>query len=134
MKVTTNTQPLNREIFEPILKSISDLTNDINNHSPTQAHNEDPNEDDPDEMLKNWLSSGPARVRELMTNKEFSIAKTEINDILQSLETSVIDEQVMKDIKQELEVLQAEIDQVNKESSSTNESEAKDSSDTAKDS
>lgn len=111
-QMTTELAPMTPASFEPILKSISDLTPGFDNHDSESANDNDGNEvQTPEDALKEWVRNGLSRITQLVRNGAIEAAKAELEDVQEQVH--ILDESEAGQLNAELERLRNEISQPN---------------------
>lgn len=101
--MTTELGPMGRESFDPLLKSITELTTEFNVVDiPDVATAETPQliSQDLDEAMKLWVKNGPSRVTQLLENGCTVAAQQELEDVEQTL--NILEEVECADVSAEL--------------------------------
>lgn len=124
--MTTMLEPISREMFEPILKSINDLSIDMESHISEAGSEGDVGEPEEDaSALSTWCLGGPDRIRQLLTENELDIAKLELEDVENQITNAGISEndalvKVLKDLRTTITNSSAVRDEIPQEQPATN--------------
>lgn len=103
-------RPLTKSAFEPILKSISDLT-EAAAHLNKADHDfgseeQDEEEEDEEYTMQSWVRAGPSRIQLLLDHEQVQVARDELNEVEAELQALDEDERgTVSDALRKLETL-----------------------------
>lgn len=101
--MTTELKPMCRDTFEPLLKSITELSTSLKEKDETENDESLTDAKDPDDALRQWVRNGPKRITKLLDSYSNDAAKEELKDVLESLE--ILEDSEMQTIKLETDGL-----------------------------